>query len=109
MSDTKRQIIGKAIAALAEELQPEFIQVIQDLVESEQITEVLIGLGIIDDADQGEILAEGLFTGFSQAMDVAFGFNEDDDCEDCDEDEEEQPKSDINFPCCGNHKNKNTK
>jgi hypothetical protein len=65
-----------------------------------------LDLGLIADEDQGEILAEGLFTGFSQAMDVAFSFNEDDEDSD---DEDEEMETDINFPCCGNNKNKKTK
>jgi hypothetical protein len=75
MSDTNRQIVAKAINALAEELRPKFVEVILDLIEDERITEALLDLGLIADEDQREILAEGLFTGFSQAMDVAFGFN----------------------------------
>ena len=107
MPDNNRQIVAKAINSLANELRTPLIEVIQDLIEDERITEVLLDLGLIADEDQGEILAEGLFTGFSQAMDVAFSFN--DDKEDSD-DEDEEIETDINFqPCCGNNKNKKTK
>jgi len=98
MSQNNRQIIVKAIAALADELKPQLVEVINDLIESERITEVLIDLGIIADEDQGEILAEGLFNGFSLAMDEAFSINE--------EDEDDEPVSGIDFPCCNKKSNK---
>jgi hypothetical protein len=106
MPENNRQIVAKAINALAEEVRPQLMQVIFDLIEDEKITEVLFGLGLISDEDQGEILAEGLFTGFSQAMDSAFSFNEDDEDSD---DEDEEIEVDINFPCCGDNKNKKNK
>jgi hypothetical protein len=102
MSDTNRQIVAKAINALAEELRTPLIEVINDIIKNERITEVLLDLNIISDEDQGEILAEGLFTGFSNAMDVAFSFNE---VEDEDEDEDDIDTN-INFPCW-KKKNKN--
>ena len=84
MSQNNRQIVAKAIASLAEELKPQFIEVIQDLIDVERTTEVLLDLDLISEEDQGEILAEGLFTGFSQAMDEAFSFNEQDEEDDQD-------------------------
>jgi len=102
MPTKNRKLVEQAIALLAETAKPIFFDAIVEALEDEQVTENLLSLDLIDQEEAGEILAEGLFASLHQAFDEVFNFAEDSE-------DEDEPNTDINFPCCGNHKNKNNK
>jgi hypothetical protein len=102
MPTKNRQLVEQAIALLANTSKDIIFDAIVEALETEQVSENLLALDLINQEEAGEIVVEGLFQSLQLAFDEVFSLGDD-------EDEEEQPKSDINFPCCGNHKNKNTK
>jgi len=100
MPTKNRKLVEQAIALLAETAKPIIFDAIVEAMEDEQVTENLLALGLIDQDDAGEIIGEGLFASLHQAFDEVFNFAEDSE-------DEDEPNTDINFPCCGNHKNNN--
>ena len=99
MPTKNRKLVEQAIALLAETAKPIIFNAIVEAMEDEQVTENLLALDLIDQDDAGEILCEGLFASLHEAFDELFSFKEDED----------EPNTDINFPCCGDNKNKKNK
>ena len=89
------RLVTEATKLLSSTLKEHFIAAIGEALENEQVTEVLFALGIINDEECGEILAEGTFHAINEAFDEVFSLgNGDEDSEDSvdsDDDEDNNP------------------
>jgi hypothetical protein len=83
------RLVTEATKLLTITLKDHFIEAIGEALENEQVTEVLHALGIINDEECGEILAEGIFNALNQAFDDVFSLqNSEEDSDESDDDEE---------------------
>lgn len=82
------RLVTEATKLLSTTLKEHFITAIGEALENEQVTEVLHALGIINEEECGEILAEGIFNALNESFDEVFSLgNDDEDSENCADDE----------------------
>ena len=71
-----KSIVEAATDLLIENMKDHFIDAIEDAVESEDITETLLGLKLVTDEEAGDILVNGLFQSMLKSFDTVFALEE---------------------------------
>ena len=69
-------LVEEATNLLIENMKEHFIAAITDAVESEDITETLLGLKLVTDEEAGDILVNGLFQSMLKSFDAVFSLEE---------------------------------
>jgi len=98
----KNELVKNATELLAAEVQEIFFDAVVHAMKTEKVSEILLSLDLVSQAESGEILAEGISQSMHKAFDEVFTLgNEDEEesdvefCSQCgseldDEDEDEE-------------------